>query len=103
MTARIIDGKAIAQEVRAEWKIRPDALKARGITPGLAVIIVGEDPASKVYVANKVKACAELGLYSEHIVLPANTSEVMLLEKIARLMPIQISMAYWYNYQYPNT
>ena len=61
MTARIIDGKAIAQEVRAEWKLRADALKARGITPGLAVIIVGEDPASKVYVANKVKACAELG------------------------------------------
>ena len=56
MTARIIDGKAIAQEVRAEWKLRADALKARGITPGLAVIIVGEDPASKVYVTNKVKA-----------------------------------------------
>lgn len=85
MTARIIDGKAIAQEVRAEWKVRADALKARGITPGLAVIIVGEDPASKVYVANKVKACAELGLHSEHIVLSADTSEAMLLEKIAAL------------------
>jgi len=85
MTARIIDGKAIAQEVRAEWKVRADALKARGITPGLAVIIVGEDPASKVYVANKVKACAELGLYSEHIVLPADISEATLLEKIAAL------------------
>jgi len=46
--------------VRAEWKVRADVLKARGITPGLAVIIVGEDPASKVYVSNKVKACAEL-------------------------------------------
>jgi methylenetetrahydrofolate dehydrogenase (NADP+)/methenyltetrahydrofolate cyclohydrolase len=85
MTARIIDGKAIAQEVRAEWKVRADALKARGITPGLAVIIVGEDPASKVYVANKVKACAELGLHSEHIVLPADISEATLLEKIAAL------------------
>ena len=85
MTARIIDGKAIAQEVRAEWKLRADALKARGITPGLAVIIVGEDAASKVYVANKVKACAELGLHSEHIVMPADTPEAALLAKIAEL------------------
>jgi methylenetetrahydrofolate dehydrogenase (NADP+)/methenyltetrahydrofolate cyclohydrolase len=85
MTARIIDGKAISQEVRAEWKIRADALKARGITPGLAVIIVGEDPASKVYVGNKIKACAELGIYSEHIELPGDTSEAALLEQIARL------------------
>jgi len=85
MTARIIDGKAISQEVRAEWKLRADALKARGITPGLAVIIVGEDPASKVYVGNKIKACAELGIYSEHIELPGDTSEATLLEQIARL------------------
>jgi len=85
MTARIIDGKTIAQEVRAEWKIRADALKARGITPGLAVIIVGEDPASRVYVANKVKACAELGLHSEHIVMSADTPEAALLDKIAAL------------------
>jgi len=85
MTAQIIDGKAIAQEVRAEWKVRADALKARGITPGLAVIIVGEDAASKVYVGNKVKACAELGLYSEHVALPADTSQATLLEKIAGL------------------
>ncbi|OGS92340.1 MAG: bifunctional methylenetetrahydrofolate dehydrogenase/methenyltetrahydrofolate cyclohydrolase [Gallionellales bacterium GWA2_60_18] len=85
MVAQIIDGKAIAQEVRAEWKVRADALKARGITPGLAVIIVGEDAASKVYVANKVKACAELGLHSEHIALPADTSEAALLAQIAAL------------------
>jgi len=85
MTAKIIDGKTIAQQVRAEWKVRADALKARGTTPGLAVIIVGEDPASKVYVANKVKACAELGLHSEHIVLPADTSEATLLDRIAKL------------------
>jgi methylenetetrahydrofolate dehydrogenase (NADP+)/methenyltetrahydrofolate cyclohydrolase len=85
MTAKIIDGKAIAQEVRAEWKVRADALKARGITPGLAVIIVGEDPASKVYVANKVKACAELGLHSEHIVLSADTPEATLLARIDAL------------------
>ncbi len=80
-----MDGKAIAQEVRAEWKVRADALKARGITPGLAVIIVGEDPASRVYVANKVKACTELGLHSEHVSLPADTSEATLLAKIAAL------------------
>jgi methylenetetrahydrofolate dehydrogenase (NADP+)/methenyltetrahydrofolate cyclohydrolase len=85
MTAQIIDGKTIAQQVRAEWKLRADALKARGTTPGLAVILVGEDPASKVYVANKVKACAELGLHSEHIVMPADTSEAKLLAKIAEL------------------
>jgi methylenetetrahydrofolate dehydrogenase (NADP+) / methenyltetrahydrofolate cyclohydrolase len=85
MTAQIIDGRAIAAEVRAEWKVRADALKARGITAGLAVIIVGEDPASKVYVANKVKACEELGLYSKHIVLPADTSEADLLAEIAAL------------------
>ena len=85
MTARIIDGKAISQEVRGEWKLRADALKARGIKPGLAVIIVGEDPASKVYVGNKIKACAELGIYSEHIELPGNTSEAALLEQIAKL------------------
>jgi len=85
MTAQIIDGKSIAQEVRAEWKLRADALKERGVTPGLAVIIVGEDPASKVYVANKVKACAEVGIHSEHISLAADTSEATLLEKIATL------------------
>ena len=85
MTARIIDGKAISQEVRAEWKVRSDALKARGITPGLAVIIVGEDPASRVYVGNKIKACAELGIYSKHIELPGDTSEANLLKEIAKL------------------
>lgn len=86
MTAKIIDGKTIAQQVRAEWKIRADALKAsRGITPGLAVIIVGDDAASKVYVSNKVKACAELGLHSEHIALSAEVTEATLLDKIAAL------------------
>lgn len=85
MTAKLIDGKAIAQEVRAEWKARADALKARGITPGLAVVIVGEDPASKIYVSNKVKTCAEMGMHSEHISLPADTSETTLLAKIAEL------------------
>lgn len=85
MTAQIIDGKAIAQQVRAEWKARAESIKAQGTIPGLAVVIVGEDPASKIYVANKVKACAELGLYSEHIALPADTLETALLAKIDEL------------------
>jgi len=85
MTAQIIDGKAIAMQVRAEWKVRADSLIARGITPGMAVIIVGNDPASKVYVANKVKACAELGLYSIHVELPADTTEAALLAEVDKL------------------
>lgn len=85
MTAHIIDGKAIAQEVRMEWKVRADRLIARGITPGMAVIIVGNDPASKVYVANKVKACKELGLYSIHVELPADTTEAELLAEVETL------------------
>ncbi len=85
MTAYIIDGKIIAQQVRAEWKARADALKARGITPGLAAVIVGNDPASKVYVTNKVKACAELGLYSIHKELPADVTEAQLLSEVDAL------------------
>lgn len=85
MTAQIIDGRAIAQQVRMEWKLRADKLIARGITPGMAVIIVGNDPASKVYVANKVKACAELGLYSIHVEMPADTTEAALLAEVAAL------------------
>ena len=85
MTAQIIDGKAIAQQVRAEWKVRADKLIAQGVTPGMAVIIVGNDPASKVYVANKVKACAELGLYSIHVEMPADTSEAALLAEVDAL------------------
>ncbi len=85
MTAHIIDGKAIAQQVRLEWKVRADRLIARGVTPGMAVIIVGDDPASKVYVANKVKACKELGLYSIHIELPRDATEAELLAKVDAL------------------
>jgi len=62
MTAKIIDGNAVARHVRAQWKARVEALKVRGTTPGLAVIIVGDNPGSKVYVRNKVKACAEVGI-----------------------------------------
>ena len=85
MTAQIIDGKAIAQEVRLEWKARAEKLIAHGVTPGMAVIIVGNDPASKVYVANKVKACKELGLYSIHVEMPADATEAELLAQVDAL------------------
>ncbi len=85
MTAKIIDGNAIAKAVRAQWKERAERLKARGVVPGLAVIIIGDDPASQVYVRNKVRACAEAGIYSEKIELPASVSEAGLLKKIEEL------------------
>ncbi len=85
MPAKIIDGNAIAAEVREEWKQRADALKARDFLPGLAVIIVGDNPASRVYVRHKVKACHDLGLNSELIELPEDTTEKMLLTRIEHL------------------
>lgn len=85
MTAKIIDGKQIAEQVRNDWKTRADALKAQGVLPGLAVIIVGDNPASKVYVKNKVKACHDVGLHSEVHELPADITEAMLLKQIEDL------------------
>ncbi|MBE6754258.1 MAG: bifunctional methylenetetrahydrofolate dehydrogenase/methenyltetrahydrofolate cyclohydrolase FolD [Ruminococcaceae bacterium] len=79
---QIIDGKAISAKVRAEVAEQTAALKQRGITPGLAVIIVGDDPASRVYVNNKKKACAEVGFYSEEHALPATTTQDELLALI---------------------
>ena len=64
MVAKIIDGQAVARHVRQDCRERVDALRTRGVQPGLAVIIVGDDPASQVYVANKVKACKEVGIAS---------------------------------------
>ncbi len=85
MTAKIIDGNAVARHVRNEWKKRVDALKARGITPGLAVIIVGNNPGSRVYVRNKVKACAEVGLHSETHEFAADSAEEPLIARIGEL------------------
>ncbi len=85
MTAKIIDGKAIAQQVRKEWKIRAEALRTKGIVPGLAVIIVGDSPASKVYVRHKTQACADVGIHSEVHSYPADATEAEVLEKIAAL------------------
>ncbi|HLP77527.1 MAG TPA: tetrahydrofolate dehydrogenase/cyclohydrolase catalytic domain-containing protein [Candidatus Paceibacterota bacterium] len=81
----LIDGRAISAQIQAELVRRVAALKARGIQPGLAFVRVGEDPASKVYVGRKEKACAELGIASETHVLPQATSESDLLELIAKL------------------
>lgn len=81
----IIDGKAISAATRGDIKAQVDQLKAEGITPGLAVIIVGDDPASRVYVNNKKKACAELGMLSEEYALPADTTEEELLKLIETL------------------
>lgn len=86
MCAKIIDGKAIAAAVRGEIRVECEAFAAaNGYVPGLAVVIVGEDPASQVYVRNKAKACAEVGFYSEVHALPAETSEADLLALVDRL------------------
>ena len=82
MTATIIDGNALSQILRADFKNEVDALKNHGVTPGLAVVIVGDDPASHVYVRNKVKACAAIGMHSELIALSAQTSQTELLATI---------------------
>ena len=73
--AEIIDGKALAAGIRAKLKAEADALTAEGRTPGLAVILVGDDPASHTYVRNKEKACAEIGIYSEKYELSAKAEE----------------------------
>jgi len=83
--ARVIDGKAIAAKIRVEIAAETKALGARGITPGLAVVLVGEDPASKVYVSMKEKACHDVGIFSDEYKLHADTSEADLLTLIARL------------------
>jgi methylenetetrahydrofolate dehydrogenase (NADP+)/methenyltetrahydrofolate cyclohydrolase len=83
--ANLIDGRAIASEVVKELAGRIAVLKTRGIQPGLSFVRVGEDPASKVYVGRKEKACAELGIYSETRVMPEKTSERELLSLLAGL------------------
>ena len=80
--AKIIDGKAIAAQIRSEIK---DEIQMLGIKPGLAVILVGDDPASAVYVRNKKRACEEVGIYSESYELPKDTTEARLLELIDTL------------------
>lgn len=83
--AKLLSGKAVSARVKEELKKEAAVLTADGTKPGLAVVIVGDDPASKVYVANKEKACAELDFYSEKHALPADTTEEDLLALIDRL------------------
>ncbi|HWI40105.1 MAG TPA: bifunctional methylenetetrahydrofolate dehydrogenase/methenyltetrahydrofolate cyclohydrolase FolD [Verrucomicrobiae bacterium] len=83
--AAIIDGRAIAAKIREEMKGEVASLAATGVIPGLAVVLVGEDPASKVYVGMKEKACRETGMFSDEHKLPAETSEEALLDLIQRL------------------
>lgn len=81
----ILDGKAVAASVLDECRAETAALKAMGITPGLAVVLVGNDPASAVYVGSKTRTCAELGFHSPKIELPETTTQVELLGVVARL------------------
>ncbi len=85
MSAILMDGKALSAKVRGQILEETHKLEAQGIRPGLAVILVGEDPASQVYVRNKEKACVECGFYSEKYVLPAETSQEELLGLIDEL------------------
>jgi methylenetetrahydrofolate dehydrogenase (NADP+)/methenyltetrahydrofolate cyclohydrolase len=82
---RLIEGKKIAAEMKVDLKVRVEAMKKRGIEPGLATILVGEDPASRVYVSNKIKACQELGIRSFHHLLPADATEEQIIALIENL------------------
>jgi len=85
VTALVIDGKQLAQKLRAEWKLRADRLNALGIAPGLAVVMVGDNPASQIYVRNKIKACRELGVHSGEHLLAGDSSLAAVLALIDRL------------------
>ena len=85
MSAQVIDGKAIAAGWRNETAVRVERLREAGIVPGLAVVIVGEDPASQVYVRNKARACQAVGMHSEVHALPASTPQAQLIAFVRRL------------------
>ena len=82
MTAQLIDGNALSRQLRSEVATRAAALKARGVTPGLAVVLVGDNPASQVYVRNKVKACEDTGMHSVLETWPATMTETELLARV---------------------
>jgi methylenetetrahydrofolate dehydrogenase (NADP+)/methenyltetrahydrofolate cyclohydrolase len=85
VTATILDGKATAAAIKADLRARVDRLKARGITPGLGTVLVGDDPGSHAYVAGKHRDCAEVGIESIRVDLPADTSQAQLDDHIDRL------------------
>ena len=82
MSARILDGREISRQMRAELKTNVDALRARGVVPGLGVLLVGDNPASRSYVTAKEKACEETGLHSREINLPATATRAEILEVV---------------------
>jgi methylenetetrahydrofolate dehydrogenase (NADP+)/methenyltetrahydrofolate cyclohydrolase len=85
MAAKILDGRSLAASLRAQVRREVESLASRGLRPGLAALLVGDDPASRVYVRNKAQACEATGIRSEVIVLPAGVSEGVLHERIAGL------------------
>src|SRR5438132_33943 len=85
MAARLLDGKSLAAQVRVAVKREVEALAQRGIRPGLAVLLAGENPASRVYVRNKVRACEETGVRSDLYELPASVSEEALVDRVLAL------------------
>ena len=85
MAAQILDGKSLAAAMRADLKQRVAALVQRGVRPGLAVILAGDDPASRVYVRNKTAAAEQVGVASSLIALPAAVTEAQLMERISKL------------------
>jgi methylenetetrahydrofolate dehydrogenase (NADP+)/methenyltetrahydrofolate cyclohydrolase len=85
MSAKIMDGNAFAREVRAEWKVRAMRLTAKGMQPGLAVVIAGDNPASSIYVRNKAKASSDTGIYSEIHEFPASASQDEVIRRIQEL------------------
>ena len=84
MSAQLLDGKIMAAELEEQLKNRVEALKEKGLTPGLTVILVGDDPASQTYVSNKEKACARLGIHSDTLRMPAETTQEELEAEIIR-------------------
>ena len=83
--SELILGKTVSESIYSELRVRIEALKSKGTTPGLAVVLVGTDPASEVYVRMKGKKCEELGMHSVTVVMPENTSEADLLKKVSEL------------------
>ena len=85
--AQLIDGKALAAQMREQMGEQVQKLQAQGVTPGLAVVLVGDDPASRVYVSMKEKACAATGIFSDEHKLAADTTQEQLLQLVEQLAP----------------
>ncbi len=99
----LIDGKKVSEHIRAQIAEGVEKLKAdTDITPGLAAVLIGDDPASEIYVRNKRKACANAGMYSEEHKLPAETTEQELLNLVDRLNndPNIHGTVFWFNYRF---